>query len=138
MSGDHIYGYEMKHNMDIDTEEELRLAEEYIKITSGSSRFVFDIDGVIANLVKDNDYTKAGPNLPMIEAINRLYDLGNQIILLTARGYTTGINWEEITKKQLKEWGLKFHELHFGKPNGDYYIDDKMLPMDKVLEFIRM
>jgi len=22
-------------------------------------------------------------------------------------------------------WGCKFHELHMGKPSGDYYIDDK-------------
>ena len=29
----------------------------------------------------------------------------------------------------MQRWGLKYHELIFGKPNADYYIDDKMLDM---------
>jgi CMP-N-acetylneuraminic acid synthetase len=136
MSGTKIYGFEMKHNFDIDTEEDFRLAEEYRTITMGNKRFVFDIDGVIAKLEKDNNYALAQPNLPMIKVINKLYDMGNQIILLTARGYVTGIDWKETTQKQMNQWELKYHELHFGKPNGDYYVDDKMLPMDKLMNFL--
>lgn len=137
MSGSRIYGYEMSKNYDIDTEEELAHAEEYLKISSGQKRFVFDIDGVIAKLQKDNDYALAEPNMDMIHVINRLYDLGNYIVLHTARGYVTGIDWSGITKKQLSDWGLHYHELHFGKPNADYYVDDKMLNMNKLLEFFR-
>jgi dsDNA-binding SOS-regulon protein len=29
---------------------------------------------------------------------------------------------------------LPYHELHFGKPNADYYVDDKMLDMNDLLE----
>lgn len=134
MSGSRIYGYEMSKNYDIDTEEEFALAEEYLKITSGHKRFVFDIDGVIAKLQKNNDYALAEPNTEMIRVINRLYDLGNEIILHTARGYVTGIDWSEITKRQMAGWKLQYHELHFGKPNADYYVDDKMLNMNKLLE----
>ena len=134
MSGERIYGYEMKKNYDIDTEEELKAAEEYMKITSGGKKFVFDIDGVIAKLEQDNNYALAEPNQPMIEMINKLYQLGNHIILLTARGYVTGINWREVTEQQLNKWELNYHELHFGKPNGDYYVDDKMIPMSKLME----
>ena len=70
----------------------------------------------------------------MIQIINRLYDAGNDIVLFTARGYKTGINWEEITRRQLAAWGLRYHELKFGKPDADYYIDDKMLDIKELLE----
>jgi hypothetical protein len=30
-----------------------------------------------------------------------------------------------LTKSQLEEWGVKYHELVLGKPSGDIYIDDK-------------
>lgn len=73
----------------------------------------------------------------MISIINKLYDMGNEIILLTARGYVTGIDWEEVTREQLKSWGLKYHELHFGKANADYYIDDKMLPIEELKRIFR-
>ena len=32
----------------------------------------------------------------------------------------------------MKRWGVKYHELKFGKPNADYYVDDKMLSMDRL------
>ena len=35
--------------------------------------------------------------------------------------------FENITKKQLKDWGVKYHRLFMGKPTGDYYIDDKAI-----------
>ena len=28
------------------------------------------------------------------------------------------------TIKQLKKWGVKYHEIHFGKPSFDLFIDD--------------
>ena len=134
MSGNHIHGYVMDKNYDIDPEEEFLLAEEYLKISAGNKRFVFDIDGVIAKLVPDNDYAKAQPNKKMINLINKLYYMGNAIILHTARGYVSGIDWREVTEQQLKNWNLHYNELHFGKPNADYYVDDKMIGMNKLLE----
>lgn len=136
MTGDCILGYEMEHNLDIDTEEELRAAEIFAdgglreKLKNGGNRLVFDIDGVIAKLRSDNDYALAEPDAEMIETVNRLYDCGNTIILFTARGSMTGIDWEAITKKSLGEWGVKYHELKFGKPGADFYIDDRMLDMN--------
>ena len=135
MTGENIAAYVMQQNFDIDTEEEFRDAEERLKILNGGKRFVFDIDGVIAGFRGGLDYDSAPPNRPMIDIINKLYDMGNEIILHTARGYVTGINWEDVTKRQMREWGVKYHELHFGKPNADYYIDDKSLDMKKLYEF---
>jgi hypothetical protein len=54
-----------------------------------------------------------------------MYDKGHKIVLHTARGYVTGIDWSDVTKKQMADWGLKYHELKFGKPNADIYIDDR-------------
>ena len=31
----------------------------------------------------------------------------------------------EYTKNQLDKWGVKYHDLFLGKPNGDIYVDDK-------------
>jgi hypothetical protein len=72
----------------------------------------------------------------MIRVVNKLYDMGNEIILHTARGYVTGMDWSDITKHQLAGWGLKYHELHFGKPNADFYVDDKMLGIGYLLDIL--
>ena len=69
----------------------------------------------------------------MIKRINILFDGGNKIVLYTARGSTTGINWYELTKKQLKKWGVKYHKLHFGKPFADVYIDNRGFTIEQIL-----
>jgi hypothetical protein len=32
-----------------------------------------------------------------------------------------------LTLKQLKKWGVNYHEIYFGKPSFDLFIDDKSL-----------
>lgn len=116
-------------------DEKTAVSEQLMNcLENGKKRFVFDIDGVIAKLQPQNDYVLSEPDERMIAAVNRLYDAGNEIILHTARGYVTGKDWTEVTVNQLKKWGLKYHELHFGKPNADYYIDDKMISADAVIK----
>lgn len=84
-----------------------------------------DIDETICTAVKDGDYSKAKPIIDNITKVNSLYDNGNQIVYWTARGTGSGIDWREITEKQFKKWGVKYHELKFGKPIYDLFIDDK-------------
>ena len=86
----------------------------------------FDIDGTICSLV-DGEYGSAAPKQDRIVIINRLYDEGNRIVLFTARGSTTGLDWNAVTRKQLRDWDVKFHELHFGKPHYDIYVGDKAM-----------
>ena len=96
-------------------------------------KYIVDIDGTICNPVPDGKYENATPIASHIEKINKLYDEGNQIIYLTARGMGRyGDNADlarkmfyELTSNQLKGWGCKYHKLMLGKPSGDYYIDDK-------------
>lgn len=111
---------------------EMVLEKECLK--RGGKRFVFDIDGVVTILQSTLDYAQAEPNMAMIEVINKLYDMGNYIVFFTARGYVTGIDWREVTEQQFLRWGVKYHELHFGKPNADYYIDDKMVGMAQLMQ----
>lgn len=87
-------------------------------------KYNFDIDGTLCTNTFGK-YETAEPNHERIKIINNLYDQGNIVNLFTARGTTTGIDWYEITFKQLKEWGVKFHTLSMGKPEADIYIDDK-------------
>lgn len=135
MTGTNIYGYEMDKNYDIDTEEEFAVAATYLELRNGGKRLVVDIDGVIAKLHPENKYEESLPNEEVIRIINQLYDWGNEIVLFTARGYVTGIDWEQTTKDQLLHWGVKYHSLHFGKPNADFYIDDKMLSLGKLISY---
>ena len=94
--------------------------------------YVFDIDGTICTLT-DGDYSKAQPVNKRIEKINNLYLAGHYIIFQTARGMGRFKNdkekatsmFYEFTVKQLNNWGLKYNELHLGKPAGDIYVDDK-------------
>ena len=134
MTGRYILGYEMDKNYDIDTEEEFQKAANYLTMMQGGKRFVFDIDGVIAQFDANLDYANVEANEPMVRVIRKLYEAGNTIVLHTARGYVTGKDWREVTEEQLKRFGCPYHELHFGKPNADYYVDDKMLDMNDLLK----
>ena len=88
--------------------------------------YIIDIDGVLCD-DRRGDYKKANPNYINIKKINELYNDGNYIKLFTGRGSATGIDWAEVTYKQLRSWGVKYHEIIFGKPVGDIFIDDKAL-----------
>ena len=93
--------------------------------------YVFDIDNTICRHDSTVSlYKDAEPIVERINFINRLYDEGNTIIFHTARGMgssnnTTPNRWKSLTKKQLEEWGVKYHDLFMGKPAGDLYVDDK-------------
>ena len=94
--------------------------------------YVFDIDGTICSS-KTGNYEDSIPFKERILKINDLYDNGHKIIFYTARGMgrynnkadLAFLSFYELTKKQLKKWGVKYHQLFTGKPSGDIYIDDK-------------
>ena len=83
-----------------------------------------DIDNTICKTDETN-YENEKPIPERIKKINRLYDEENTIVYWTARGTGSGIDWRDITEKQFEEWGVKYHELKFGKPVYDLFIDDK-------------
>jgi cytidyltransferase-like protein len=90
--------------------------------------YCFDIDGTICTLEPNSDYAHAAPYAHIIKKINKLYTDGHQILMMTARGSVSGVDWEQLTKKQLAEWEVKYHQLIMNqKPNADFYIDDKAI-----------
>ncbi len=90
---------------------------------------VVDLDGTLcSNAGEDADYNSCFPYPHRISVINKLYDAGAKIIIDTARGNTTGIDWTDVTESQLQNWGVKYHTLRVGvKFSADYYIDDKAI-----------
>ncbi|MFW5847978.1 MAG: hypothetical protein ACOCVF_03595 [bacterium] len=86
-----------------------------------------DIDNTICENNDNLDYSKSTPIKNRINEINNLYDNGHKIIYWTARGTISRIDWKDITIKQFKDWGVKYHELKFEKPYFDLFIDDKAI-----------
>ena len=68
--------------------------------------YCFDIDGTLCNNT-DGKYADAKPFVDRIAVVNKLFESGNQILLLTARGATTGIDWRELTENQMLVWGVR-------------------------------
>ena len=103
-------------------------------------RIVFDIDDTIC----DNNFRDYGHEIPfenVINKINKLYNEGHYIILYTSRGMISCNNdINKILKKydiNLREWlknhNVKYHELVFGKPIADLYVDDKCMNVQEFL-----
>jgi CMP-N,N'-diacetyllegionaminic acid synthase len=136
MTGTRILAYVMDRFQDIDDWSELAAAERGFpaagEMPTGRT-FAFDMDGVLATLVPDNNYLESEPYAPAIAVVNRLYDAGNRIVIYTARGSLTGRDWTDTTREQLRRWGVRHHELRFGKPAADYYVDDRMISLASLL-----
>jgi glycerol-3-phosphate cytidylyltransferase len=90
--------------------------------------YCFDLDNTICSDVEGGQYHLARPFDDVVNEINRLYDNGNTIIIMTARGSRSKKDNTESTIKQLKEWGVKYNELICNKkPHADFFIDDKAI-----------
>ena len=86
--------------------------------------YCFDIDGTLCTNT-EGAYELAEPYVEAIARVNALSKAGHRIVLCTARGSTTGIDWRVLTRAQLERWGVRYDELFFGKPQADVYIDDR-------------
>ena len=98
-----------------------------------------DIDETICNYSPKRDksiptdYSKAFPVNKNIDKINNLYNEGHEIIYWTARGSVTGIDYYDLTKKQLSDWNAKYHKLSVGeKPPYDLLICDKTKRIEEI------
>tara|TARA_Y100000592_G_scaffold44229_2_gene70151 strand:- start:20109 stop:20447 length:339 start_codon:yes stop_codon:yes gene_type:complete len=99
-------------------------------------RYCIDIDGTICTPTVGRGYELAEPFPDRIASINEMYDQGHYIIFFTARAMGRFCGdpddrqkaedlMRDLTEKQLEKWGVKYHELLFGKPHADVFIDDK-------------
>ena len=88
--------------------------------------FCFDLDNTLCSSPNLN-YSEAVPLKSRIQAVQSLHREGHKIIISTARGSKSGLNFEALTRRQLDLWGLDFATLHMGKPAADFYVDDKAI-----------
>lgn len=97
-------------------------------------KLCFDIDGVICVTPKNRNYNKSKPIKKVISFINKLYETHKyEIKIFTARGmgkfnsnkHLVKKNYLNLTKTQLKNWGVKYHQLIMYKTSYDLFVDDK-------------
>lgn len=97
-------------------------------------RWVFDLDETLVTLPSvPGNYNTVEPIQHVIDFVKQLYYDGHYIIIHTARHMKTCFNdvdlvkstMEHTTKSTLKRFDIPYHELIFGKPFGDIYVDDK-------------
>jgi mannose-6-phosphate isomerase-like protein (cupin superfamily) len=96
-----------------------------------SKKIFVDLDNTIC-ITNTNDYLNSTPIKERIEFFNSLKEDGNEITIWTARGSKTGIDYSELTKKQLDEWGVKYDNILMKKPDYDVYYDDKSFNIDSI------
>lgn len=102
-----------------------------------SKVIAFDLDDVLcyrtSEVGKVKKYFSCKPIIEMVNIANQCYERGDTVLVYTARGMTS-CNGDvskiystlyELTKKQLEEWGVKYHQLIMGKIHYDVFIDDK-------------
>ena len=99
-------------------------------------KYCFDLDGTICdtpNVGGKPSYLTSIPFPYMVDQVNKLFDDGHKIIIQTARGRGSGIDWTELTREQLDHWGVKYHDLEpmFHKPTADLFIDDKGINVEE-------
>ena len=92
--------------------------------TNEKMKIHVDIDETICITPASRDYASSTPIMSHIDKINKLYDEGHHITYWTARGTGSGIDWRKITESQFTSWGVRYHDLVFGKPIYDIFIDD--------------
>jgi capsule biosynthesis phosphatase len=114
--------------------------EEIINNKEGYSikklRICFDLDNTLVTYPTiPNDYSSVKPIQKNVELLNKLKNMGHEIIIYTARRMKTHNNnvgrvikdIALITIQCLEKFDIPYDELIFGKPLADIYIDDRAL-----------
>jgi hypothetical protein len=107
--------------------ELLRMENIEVKLWKTIMIYCFDLDGTLCwKKGTRNNYLDSDPLQSRIDVVNELYEEGHTILIETARGSGSGIDWYEKTKNQLDGWGVKYNKLRTGtKLCADVFIDDK-------------
>ena len=91
-------------------------------------RWGFDLDNTLVN-TKGSDYENSTPIPEAIAKVREYKDRGDHIIIMTARGSGSKVDWRDFTEKQLNKYGIPYDQLIVGlKPGGvDVFVDDKAI-----------
>lgn len=117
-------------------------AENNLKLMT-NKRYCFDLDNTLLTYpIKKGDYTTVNPIKRNIDLLKKLKELGNTIIIYTARRMKThNGNINKVFTDQgiivfetLKKFNIPYDEIYFGKPHADYYIDDLAVSAFSILD----
>jgi len=86
-------------------------------------RLIVDLDGTICTEEKQFSRSMAKPLDDAIEAIRTIKSHGHTIIIYSARTWSE----YEMTVDWLSRHGIPYDQLILGKPQGDYWIDDRAI-----------
>ena len=86
-------------------------------------QIIIDLDGTICTEEKTYSRSLAIVKKRAKEAIQKLFDEGNTIIIYSSRSWME----YEMTFSWLKKNEIPFHQLILGKPIGDFWIDDRAI-----------
>ena len=91
-------------------------------------RWCFDLDNTLVN-TKGSDYENSTPISEAIAKVRGYKDRGDHIIIMTARGSGSKVDWRDFTEKQLNKFGIPYDQLIVGlKPGGvDVFVDYKAI-----------
>lgn len=107
--------------------------------------FIFDIDGTICPIKKDDEkYEDMVPFAEMVERIRYYKQNGAKIVLFTSRNMKTyqgnlgTINkiTARVLQDWLEKWEIPYDEIYFGKPwpgSKGFYVDDRTVRPDEFL-----
>ncbi len=105
---------------------------------------VIDFDGTLA-LGDTADINAMYVNPKIASLVNKMYDDGNIVKIVTARGSkscSTIIQREKKYRNIISNWlhtnGIKFHKLSFSKEYGDAYIDDRAYNIDSTIFYEKL
>ncbi len=96
-------------------------------------RICFDLDHTLVTAPRvSGDYSTCEPIPENIAYCRQLYEQGHTIIIATGRRMRTHkgnvaavvADVGQITLKSLQDCGIPYHEISFGKPYAQFYIDD--------------
>ena len=92
------------------------------------TRWCFDLDNTLVR-TQGSDYENSPPIETAIKKVQAYKRRGDHIIIMTARGSGSKVDWREFTENQLKDFGIPYDQLIVGlKPGGvDVFVDDKAI-----------
>jgi capsule biosynthesis phosphatase len=137
-----VYSNEIKEFNCLGTPNQLRALSSNLNTESNKIRFCFDLDNTLVTYPEiEGDYTSVKPIQKTIDFLKFIYSQGHIVIIHTARRMKThGGNLGKvqadiarITLDTLEDFKIPYHEIYFGKPYANFYIDDLSIkPFDNL------
>ena len=108
-------------------------------IISKPNRISFNFDNSLFYLGKSNkiDINKLNPNYEIINLLKYLHKFNNTIIIQTSFSISNN-NYQngKLVFDILDKYNIPYHEIYFGKPYADYYIDGKSINTNENIELL--